>query len=405
MNRKADRTMEAEKFSRLLEDGELTREQLDVAMAAAAIRGIAVEKILRHEYNVPRRHILESLSAYYRIPWIEYDERLPVPPDILLPVYNAKQYSGAWFPVIREGEKIIIAVSDPGNPDVRNDAEACFPGRPLEFRVALAEDIRYFIKDFLNSHPDHLVGAERTDLAMWRNTMARWRTKLACYRTEFARVRTYLNLLRGGLGLIAVARALMHMHPQSPFYLAYWIMIGAASGLIGLGIYHYIRIRGHILKPPRHQTIVEVSAAVLYFFENYRFIETCQGDVAKGNTMLARLAASLQRYSVDIAPSHDNKDRSYLAHMRTLRAAQRTIAGCYRTVYARARTGLSFIRTGIAFLAIGIGLIQYFGFSLLTGFDLFLVALSIWMLADGALWYIPAKGEQSEIPNFIAHAH
>ncbi|NOY70364.1 MAG: type II secretion protein [Deltaproteobacteria bacterium] len=401
MNHEFNKATDSERLFNLLKTGILTEKQLETAAAGAAFRGIDVEKILRHDYHVPRRHILEALSAYYKCPWVEYDERMPVPAELLLPFVSQTVRPGCWFPVIMDGEKVVIAATNPYDQDLRAEAKAAFPDNELEFRVALAEDIRYFLDDFLNSHPDHLVGSERTDLAMWRNTMARWRTKLACYRTDFARVRTYFSLLRGGLGLIAIARALMHMYPESPFYFSYWIMVGVAFCLICMGLYHYIRIRKNVLSPPRHQTLVEVSAAVLYFLENYQFVETRPSGTAPGKTMLARLAESLLRHSVDVEYSFDNKDRSYFAHLRTLRAAQRTIAGCYRTVYARARTGLSFIRTGAAFLAIGIGLIRYFGFSLLTGFDLFLVGASICMLADGAFWYLPAKREQSGIPEFI----
>lgn len=404
MNHKSDKTTESEKFFYLVQTGVLTEEKLEKAAAGAAFRGIEIEKILRHEYHIPRRSIVKSLSEHYKCPWLEYDERVPVPPEVLLPFARRKNRTGRWFPVILDGKKVIIASADPWDPDLRADAEACFPDNILELRVALAEDIRSFIDDFMNGPPDHLVGNERSNLAMWRNTMARWRTMLTCYRTDFAKVRTYFSLLRGGLGLIAIARALMYMYPESLFYFAYWAMIGIAFCFIFIGLYHYIRIRQKVLSPPRHHTLVEVSAAVLYFLENYQFVETWPPGVEFKKTMLARLAESLQRHSVDIEPSFDNKDRSYLAHVRTLYAAQRTIASCYRTVYSRARTGLSFIRTGAAFLAIGIGLIQHFGFSLLTGFDLFLVGAAIGMLVDGVLWYLPAIREQSGIPEFITQA-
>jgi uncharacterized membrane protein YidH (DUF202 family) len=311
--------------------------------------------------------------------------------------------AGRWFPVAKDHQTAVIAVSNPKDPDLRARVQACLHAEKYEFRVALPEDVQAFIEDFLNEDPHHLIGNERTSLAFWRNTLSRWRTRLACYRTEFAKVRTNLGFLSGGMGLIAIGRALLRLHPSAPahhlFFYEGIIVLGLC--LVALGLYHYIRIKGHVLRPPRHQTLVEVTSAILYFLEKYQFVEKRRENGPARKTMLARLAELPLQYDVVIDQSRDNKKRSYLAHQRNLLSAQRTIAACYRTVYARARTGLAFIRTGVSFLAVGIGLIQYFGFSLLTALDLFLVLGSLAMIVDGALWYLPARREQAEIPQYL----
>ncbi len=390
-----------ERFRGLVEAGLLAEERLEEAAAGAAYRGVDMERILHHEYRVPKRRILEALSAYYDRPWVEYDERVPVPPELLSPLWARAEPPGRWFPVFRDGERIVIAAADPEDPELPGELEEYFPGQEYELQVALPEDIEHFTEDFLNNTPGRLVGIERTNLAMWRNNMARWRTRLACYRTDFAKVRTYLSLLRGSLGLIVIGRSLMSLYRDSPFYITFWIMIAGALPLVLVGFYQYVRIRRNVLSPPQHQTIVEVTAAVLFFLDNFQYVEKTTPRISSRKTELARLAEMLTEYTVKIDRSPDNKDRSRLAHLRNLRAAQRTIGACYRTTFARARTGLSFIRTGISFLAIGVGLMQYFGLGLLTGFDLFLVGVSVWLLVDGALWYLPARREQSEVPPYI----
>ncbi len=221
--------------------------------------------------------------------------------------------------------------------------------------MALAEDISYFIQDFLNSDPGQLIGNERTALALWRNTMARWRTKLASYRTDFARVRTHLSLLRGGLTMIVIGRTLLRNGKAIHLAPVYWTMIAIGLLLIFLGLLSYHRIKKSIFRPPRHQTLVEVTAASLYFLENYQFVERGNPGGKNGKTMLARLSDMAHRTVVIIEPSRDNKPRSELAHERNLFAAQRTVAACYRTIYSRARTGLSFIRTGVSFASVGVG--------------------------------------------------
>jgi uncharacterized membrane protein YidH (DUF202 family) len=387
---------EMERLLHLVDAGEISLEELRAESHDAVCRNMELEWVLRHEYDVPRRKILEALSGYYHCRWAEYDERLPVPPELLAGLDADMLCAGQWFPIIKDHETVVVAASDPQDSRMVDEVKRCIPAKDFEFRVALGEDIRAFIQDFLNSIPEQIIGNERTGLAFWRNTMARWRTKLACYRTDFARARTYLSLLRWGLGLIMLGRALLRIRPVPSLVPLYWVMIGSGFCIVLVGISTYFRIKRSILRPPKHQTLVEVSAATLYFLENYQYVERKPEKPSEKWTMLARLADMLPNSCVFIEPSLDNKARSSLAHERNALAAQRTVEGCYRTIYARARTGLSFIRTGVAFMSIGLGLIEYFGLSMLTIVDLFLIIAGFLMAADGAVWYWPVRKEQYE---------
>ncbi|MDA8141109.1 MAG: hypothetical protein M0036_20890 [Desulfobacteraceae bacterium] len=392
-----------DRFRHLVETGVLSEAKLREAAAGAANRGVEVEKVLRHEYHVTRRKLLTALSAHYECAWAEYDERLPIPFELLVALADKGICGYHWFPVAQDGQMAIIAATNPKDPALPGLVKEYIQAAKYEFRVALPEDIQAFKEDFLNSDPRHLIGNERTSLALWRNTMARWRTILACYRTDFAKVRTNLGLLGGGMGLIAIGRSLLHLRGSYPAYYQYfyWSLIAMGLGLILLGLYHYVRIKRHVLRPPRHQTIVEVTSATLYFLENYRFIERQEQNRPARKTMLARVAELPLRHDIVMDQSMDNKKRSYLAHERNLLSAQRTVAACYRTVYARARTGLSFIRTGVSFLSLGVGLTRYFGLSFLTVFDMFIIIGAVGLIIDGAVWYLPAQKEQAEIPDYI----
>jgi hypothetical protein len=47
---------------------------------------------------------------------------------------------------------------------------------------------------------------------------------------------------------------------------------------------------------------------------------------------------------------------------------------------------------------VGLGLLHYFVFSLLTAFDVLLIAAGVFMAVDGLLWYWPVRREQAEMP-------
>jgi uncharacterized membrane protein YidH (DUF202 family) len=173
--------------------------------------------------------------------------------------------------------------------------------------------------------------------------------------------------------------------------------MGVGLLLIFLGLLSYHRVKKSIFRPPKHETLVEVTAASLYFLENYQFAERGEPGGKNGKkTMLARLSDMAHRTVTIIEPSYDNKPRSQLAHERNLFAAQRTIAACYRTIYSRARTGLSFIRTGVSFASVGVGLITYFGASMLNMVDAFIILAGVLMVVDGILWSWPVRKENYE---------
>ncbi|MBI5057413.1 MAG: type II secretion protein [Nitrospirae bacterium] len=386
------------RFHILLNWGVITKEQLADAERTAAARSIDLEKVLIREYGIPHQTVLNALSEYYKCPSAEYDERLPVPPELLSGLDGERLSISQWFPIIKEGDTAVIAANNPEDPVVIEEVRKYIKAERYEIRVALGEDIQWFIQDFLHAKPGLLIGTERTGLAYWRNTMAHWRTRLACYRTDLAAAKTDLAFLRWGLGLIAISDTLIRTHKYESLLYFYWLMIAAGFSLAVFGLRGYLKIRRTRLKPPGHYTLVEVTAAILNFLENYHFIEQAGFQSVTKKTMLARLGDFLADYCTILYPSPASRERTHLARERNVLAGHRTVAACYRTIYARARTGLAFIRTGVTFMSVGLGLMRYFGFSFLTMFDSLLVIMGILMLVDGALWYLPVRKEQSEIP-------
>jgi uncharacterized membrane protein YidH (DUF202 family) len=387
-----------ERFSALMKHGNITDEAFLAAEEAAFARGIELEEILIQEQGISRYALLQALSEHYNLVFVEYDERLPVPPELLFDCDPKMLLWKQWFPVIKDGSTVVIAVNSPGDAIISHEVETVVKADGYEFRVALAEDIQWFIQDFLNGKPGHLIGTERTGLAFWRNTMAKWRTRLACYRTDLAKARTNLRFLRWGLGLTTLSNTLMHTRKFGDIFYFYWFMIAVGVFLSFLGLIGYLKIRKPSIKPPGVQSLVEVSAATMSFLEDYHFIEGACNIKSQKKTMLGRLAGFLECYSTILYPFQSYKERIHLARERNVLAAHRTVASCYRTIASRSRTGLSFIRTGVSFSSLGFGLVKYFGFSLATAFDMFLIAAGLLMIYDGIFWYWPVRKEQAETP-------
>ncbi len=393
------------RFEILTQWGALTPEQLQAAKKNALARGVSLEQILLIENRMPRYLLIQALAKYYNLHYIEYDERLPIPLEILEGLDAKVLSQNLWMPVIRcQDGTVIIAANNPQDPAIRDECQRFLKTDRLEFRVALEVDIRWYIQEFLHAEPGSLIGTERTCLAYWRTTMAQWRTKLACYRTELAWARSGLAYLRWGLGTVAIADAFLQRAATSnsqhlSFSLAI-LVVGLFLCFYGLPI--YLKVRKSRISPPGNQTIVEVTAATILFLENYHFVKDQGISSGSGKTMLARLSDFLADYCTILPPTPASKVRTMFVHERNVLGAQRTVESCYRTIYARARTGLAFIRTGFAFISIGLGLLLYFGTGFITALDALLVLAGILMTIDGALWYLPVRKEQAEIPRSIA---
>ncbi|HEX9050805.1 MAG TPA: hypothetical protein VF841_09760 [Anaeromyxobacter sp.] len=385
------------RFRPLVVWGSVSERQLEAAEASAAVRGLRVEAVLLRDHRVPKRALLRALSEHTGLPSIEYDERMPVPAELLARVDGAKLSASRWVPVIADGDEVVVATSDPANPAVAEEVKAAFPGRRCTFRIALDEDVGFYIEEFLHAPPGLLIGTERTGLAYWRNTMALWRTRLACYRTDYAKAKTHLALLRWGLGLVGLSDALMHARGatvRSPFC---WALIALGASFSAWAIRGYLRVRRAKIEPPGHHTLVEVTAATISFLERYHVLPD-PPPIETKRTMLARLGDLITPYCTILVPIPASRERTHLARERNSLAVQRTIAACHRTLYARSRTGLALVRTGVAVTSFGVGLIQYFAPSVLTLVEATLVALGLLMVIDGALWHLPVRDEVPEVP-------
>jgi uncharacterized membrane protein YidH (DUF202 family) len=388
------------RFQGLVDQGILTSEGLTQVLQEAAARDRQPEWILVHERGVARRTLLDLFSVYHGCPAVEFDERLCVPPELLEGADAGQLSRRGRFPLLQSDEGIVIATVNPEG--LREEGAGVQGSARTEPWVAFAEDIDWYIEDFLHAPPGKLIGTERTGLAFWRNTMAQWRTRLACYRTEFAKTRTSLTLVRTGLGHVAIGNVLLRSPHAWSSPLVAWLLIAFGICLATVSVPGYWKIRRSRVRPPGNETLVEVTSATLHFLDAYTPASPSDDSKRPSRlTMLARLADLLQEHRQLLYPPPTQKERAPLARERNVLAGQRTVAACYRTIYARARTGLAFIRTGISFAGLGIGLIRYFGLSLITSLDVLLVVAGLLLAADGLWWYLPVRKEQAEIPELF----
>jgi type II secretory ATPase GspE/PulE/Tfp pilus assembly ATPase PilB-like protein len=136
------------KFDYLLENGLLTHKELDKAILDARKTRQDMESLLMHSYKLSKKDVGKALSHYYKTPFVEYNERIPIPGELLTGLKVSFLKNNCWVPIERKEEKIAIAIDNPFDLQRIDVIKPLFLGEQLEFRVALKEDIFKYIHLF-----------------------------------------------------------------------------------------------------------------------------------------------------------------------------------------------------------------------------------------------------------------
>jgi len=151
------------KFDYLIENGQLVQKELDKAIQETRKTGQDIELFLIRNYKIPKKDIGKALSHYYRAPFVEYNERTPIPGELLSGLKVPFMKKNCWVPIGKDGEKVVIAIDNPYHLQKIDMIKPLFHGKELRFHVALKEDIQKYIKLFFHgdkeqSSIDEIIG-------------------------------------------------------------------------------------------------------------------------------------------------------------------------------------------------------------------------------------------------------
>jgi type II secretory ATPase GspE/PulE/Tfp pilus assembly ATPase PilB-like protein len=144
----AARSGRGNKFDYLLENHLLTQKELTKAINDARQRKEPVESVLAREYKIPKAELGESLSRYYKVPFISFNATSPIPGELLSGLKVPFMRTNVWVPLRTEENQPVVAIDDPHDLKRIDEIKSLFPGRRLKFVVAIKKDILDFIKLF-----------------------------------------------------------------------------------------------------------------------------------------------------------------------------------------------------------------------------------------------------------------
>ena len=133
------------KFEYLVEQQLISQQDLDVAIAEAKRAATHVDLILMQQYNISKAQVGQSSSVFYRVPFIEFDDRLVIPPDLVREIkveYLKKNY---WIPLRREAGAVVVLVDDPHDLAKVDSIERALKNQKVKLAVGFRSDILRFI--------------------------------------------------------------------------------------------------------------------------------------------------------------------------------------------------------------------------------------------------------------------
>lgn len=134
-------TMERSLLDCIAYRGLLGQSDLDAAVEESLSREVDLETVLLDKYRVPKAALGAALSEFYQCPYVSYDERAVIDPELLKNLSFDYLRRNSWIPLKRQGSILDVITNDPHDLEKGLDIRRAFPGTTLRFSVGLRRDI------------------------------------------------------------------------------------------------------------------------------------------------------------------------------------------------------------------------------------------------------------------------
>lgn len=125
--------------------GLIKQADLDAAIEESLSREIDLESLLLDKYRVPGSALGSALSEFYQCPYVSYDERTVIDPELLKNLSFDYLRKSAWIPLKRQGTVLDIVINDPHDLEKGLDIRRAFPGTTIRLSVGLRRDIEQYL--------------------------------------------------------------------------------------------------------------------------------------------------------------------------------------------------------------------------------------------------------------------
>ena len=138
-------TMERSLLDCIAYRGLLSQTELDAAVEESLSREVDLETVLLDKYRVPKAELGSALSEFYQCPYVAYDERTVIDPELLKNLSFDYLRRNSWIPLKRQGNVLDVVINDPHDLEKGLDIRRAFPGVTVRFSVGLRRDIEQYL--------------------------------------------------------------------------------------------------------------------------------------------------------------------------------------------------------------------------------------------------------------------
>jgi type II secretory ATPase GspE/PulE/Tfp pilus assembly ATPase PilB-like protein len=114
-------------------------------MEESLAREVDLETVLIDTYRVPKPALGSALSEFYQYPYLPYDERTIIDPELFRNLSFDYLRKNSWVPLKRQGTVLDIVTNDPRDVEKDLDIRRAFPGATIRFSVGLRRDIEQYL--------------------------------------------------------------------------------------------------------------------------------------------------------------------------------------------------------------------------------------------------------------------
>ena len=133
------------KFDYLVAQQRITAQELHSAVTEARRRQTDVESILIEQYKVPKSEVGIALSQFYECPFVEYDDKILPPPDLLKGLRIEYLRRNFWLPLRREDHSVVVLIDNPQDLQRVDSVAQALKNRKIKWAVGLRKDILSFL--------------------------------------------------------------------------------------------------------------------------------------------------------------------------------------------------------------------------------------------------------------------
>ena len=146
------------RFDYLITRGLIKEEELDSAWDEAREKKENMETFLTNRYKVSKDDLAKSYEEYFRCKVISFNEKIPIPGDLLKNLKKEFLRRELWVPIGRVDGNIHVIMDDPNNILKRDTIESILKTKAVKYDVALIEVIiRYINLFFASPESEHSI--------------------------------------------------------------------------------------------------------------------------------------------------------------------------------------------------------------------------------------------------------